>query len=1069
MDDPGSVSTGNKLETLLPRFSLERRITVLVMLLTALVLGVVAITAIPIELIPSGFSEPFLRVYAPWQDAPPQEVLDKITLPLEEELSTVRGLENMFSFARTGFGQVFLSFKHGTDMDIAYREVRDRVERARTRMPDDLQQVFIGKDDDQSFPVAMVGLTVPPDITDFYNLIEYEIVRPLERLDGVATVVANGLIEKEVLIEVDRQRAEAAGLNIFEVAQDLSKDNFTMASGNVRSGDRKLLLRSVARYRDTQSVGDIMLAPTVRLGDIAAIKYEEPEKNFSVRVNSQPAYALMVMKEGEANTLEVARRVSELVESLANNPRLKGVDAAMIMDQGEIIMSSLSILLDSGRVGAVLAMVVLMFFLRRFRLSLIIALSIPLSMVVAIVVMYFAGETLNVLTLLGLMISVGLLVDNSVVVAENIHRIYRDTDLDRKSAALHGAGQIALAVTTATLTTIVVFLPVALVEGQGQFFLMRLALPISVSLLASLLVALIAVPLAVYLTLPRREVEESDSWSHRAHLRMNRTLKRAYELSFGALGRFYNHVLDLALRRRLETVLVLIGILAVTQLAAKQWIEVVAMSEDDQSFFEIDVELPRSMSFDEAHRWFLRAEEEVAELAPDLGLEFYILEHSTRRGSIQAMVDTKRDNPLNPREMAESILENLPELPGGEFHTGRSSEQDTGDRALESLLLFGEDSRVLEELAEDLEDTFGRLPGVLGVKSSGDPPPNELALTIDREKAQSQQIDPQMVAGTVGYALRGQALPRIYFGGRDIPVRVRYEEADRTGLDQLVSFPVPTGSGETVSLSTFVEARQLPAATGIWRRDKRTARRITLELEEGREEEGRKAIRAMVARIDLPEGVSFGAPMRRTQDEAANLQFAALLSTVFVYLLMGFLFESFLLPLAILVTIPLAVVGVMWSHILTGRQLDFLGLVGFIILIGVVVNNGIVLLDYVRRLRSDGIGRHEALLLATERRFRPIMMTALTTICGMVPLVLGEPTRMGLSYKSFGLTLIGGMVTSGLMTLLVVPVFYTLFEDARSIVGRGILAAFGHRGVSEPKAPVASLDGSSGEPEGIAG
>ena len=468
----------------LPRLSLERRVGVLVVVGAVLVMGLVAALSLPIELIPTGYSSPFLRVTVPWRDAPPQEVLDKITIPLEEELATVRGLENQYSFCAVGFSQVFLSFAHGTDMDVAYREVRDRIERARARLPEDVQQVFIRKDDDAGIPVAMVGVLVDEGTADTYNLIQNEVILKLERLPGVASVDAQGLLEREVLIELDRQRVEAAGLNIFDIAQDLQSDYFTLASGNVRAGDRKLLLRSVAGYPAPQNVRDMLITDTVRLGDIASVRYDVPDDEFRVRVNGLPAYAIRVQKEGEANALEVAGEVERVVRELAANPRLAAIEADVIMSSGEVIRESMGVLLSSGRIGAIFAMIVLFFFLRRLRMSLIIAFSIPLSMVVAVVAMYFFGETFNVISLLGLMISVGLLVDNSVVVAENIHRLHQN-GVGRRQAALQGAGEIALAITTATLTTVIVFLPVSLVDGQGQFMLLRLVIPITVSLLAS--------------------------------------------------------------------------------------------------------------------------------------------------------------------------------------------------------------------------------------------------------------------------------------------------------------------------------------------------------------------------------------------------------------------------------------------------------------------------------------------------------------------------------------------------------------------------------------------------------
>ena len=1039
------------LGTFLPRLSLGRPIGVVVVVGAVLVMGLVAALSLPIELIPSGYSSPFLRVTVPWRDAPPQELLDKITIPLEEELATVRGLENQYSFCAVGFTQVFLSFAHGTDMDVAYREVRDRIERARARMPDDVEQVLIRKDDDAMMPVAMVGLIVEEGTADVYNLVQNEVILKLERVPGVASVDAQGLLEREVLIELDRQRVEAAGLNIFEIAQDLASDYFTLASGNVRAGDRKLLLRSVARYPAPQNVRDMWITDTVRLGDIASVRYDVPDDEFRVRVNGLPAYAIQVQKEGEANALDVASEVERLVKELAQNPRLAALEVDIIMSSGEIIRDSMGVLLSSGRIGAIFAMIVLFFFLRRLRMSLIIAFSIPLSMVAAVVAMYFFGETFNVISLLGLMISVGLLVDNSVVVAENIHRLHQG-GMGRRQAALQGAGEIALAITTATLTTVIVFLPVSLVDGQGQFMLLRLVIPITVSLLASLVVALVVVPLMVYVTLPSRQAAEKGAL-RQVRDASNVVLRRAYEATFGLLNRAYRGMLGYGLRRRLDVVLALVAALALTQFAARGRLEVVAMSEDDQAFFNIEVRLPRNLSFDETIEYFARAEAKIDGLRDELGLEYLVFFHERTWGQIQGIIATDADTGLKPREVTQQVLDLMPEMPGVRFHTGFASEQETTDKSFETLTLFGEDADVLEEVASGIEDRLVRVPGVLAVKKAADEAPNELALVLDRDRAMRQQVNPRTLATMVGYALRGQALPRIYYGGQDIPVRIRFEEQDRQSLAELRDFSVPTETGETLAIGTLVDVRQQPAATRISRRDKQTARRITLELEEGRESEARLAVQAIAAQTELPEGVAWARRIRNVAaEETRNLMIAALMSIAFVYLLMGFLFESFLLPLAILITIPLASMGVTWIHLLSGRDLDFLGLVGLIILIGVVVNNGIVLLDSVNRLRTAGMERGQALLEAADRRFRPIMMTALTTIGGMVPLLFGQPTQMGLSYKSFALTLIGGMAAATLLTLLAVPVFYTLIEDGRAWVGRTIAGVLAPR----HKAPVGS-------------
>jgi HAE1 family hydrophobic/amphiphilic exporter-1 len=937
---------------------------------------------------------------------------------------------------------VFLNFKSGTDMDVAYREVRDRIERARARLPDDADRIYIHKEDQSGIPVFVMGLAIDPDVADPYNLIQNEVVMRLERLDGVASVEVNGVLEKEIFIELDRERTEASGLDLYRLAQDLGKDNFTLASGNVRYGAQKLLLRSVARYRDIESVRNLMVAPRVRLGDVAEVSYKPPEQKFRVRANSRPAVALVVFKEGQANTLRVAREVRREMERLEKIPRLQQILMVALFDQGRVILESLNTLLSSGRVGALFAAFVLFFFLRRVRLTAIITFSIPLSLLIALTVMFFAGESLNILSLLGLMISVGLLVDNSVVVAENIHRLHRE-GLSRREAAIKGTGEIALAITTATLTTIIVFLPVSLVEGEAQFFLLRLSLPISVALLASLLVAGVFVPLSVYLTL-KNGAKRTRPLRRRWDGAMG-VLERGYDASLGRLNHGYTKLLGVFLHRRLDLVLALVAIFAVTVLVAFKKVKVVDVQEEERSGFRVEARLPESTTFEEAEAFFLECEKVVEKSQEELGLSGWFLFHMTTFGRVEGFFNNPRTTDLSPRQVTDRILEKLPKKPGVKYYTGQESQQEEKGEQVQVVRLFGDDAEQLEETASALEPLFAGLPGVLGLKASGDPAPSELGLVIDRERAQQQGINPQVVAGVVGYALRGQTLNRYRTGNKDIPVRIRFKEDDRKTLRQLKGFYVPTGKSGFVPLSSVADVRFLPGSRRIWREDKRTTRTITLELEEGRENEARGHIVSLQKQIQLPEGVRFGdtKDTSSADEDLAALKFAASLSIVFIYLLMGFLFESFILPLSIIATIPLAAIGVGWIHYALGYNLDFLGVVGIVLLIGVVVNNGIVLIDYANRLRGEGFPREQALLTAAERRFRPIMMTALTTICGMVPVTLSGATSIGLSYTSFGLTLIGGLTTSTLLTLLVVPVFYTFFDDAQLATGRAIRHALG--------------------------
>jgi HAE1 family hydrophobic/amphiphilic exporter-1 len=1028
-------------EAALPRFSLERRITVFVLLATVVVVGLVAARSIEVELIPRGYTEPFLTVWVPWRDAPPREVLEKLTEPLEEELSTVKGLDRVNSMSRTGAARIWLRFKQGTDMDLAYREVRDRIERARRTFPDDADRIYVFKHDSAGLPVYVLGVAVDPAVTDVYNLIQKQIVLPLERTDGVANVEVNGLEEKEILIELDRDRTEASGLNIYQMAQELGGDSFTLASGHVREGGRKLLLRSVARYADLEQLRNRPVAENVRLRDIATVRYEEPEKRYRVRAMSKPAYAIVVFKEGEANAREVCGRLKQVYTSFRDDPRLEAAEAIEIFNQGDVIDESLSTLLQSGAIGGLLAALVLYFFLRRLRVTMVVNLAVPLSLLVALTVMYFSGQSVNIISMLALMVCVGLLVDNSVVVSENIDRMYK-TGLSRRDAAVRGAGEIGLAITMSTLTTVIVFLPVALVEGPGQFFLLRMAVPISVALLASLGVALIYIPLGTWLTLPPRIGGHAPPPGRAA-----RALERAYGWTFGPLNRFYNRLLAAVLPRRLDLVLLLVAVFAVTGVAMqKAGLGFTDVQENEEAGFEIDVEMPDSYTLEETEQWFLAAEKVVENHREELGLEGWFLWHGKTRGELQGWFTTPRSTDLSPREVTEKVVDLLPQRPGMELHTGQESQvEDADHESTFQVTLNGEDVELLDQVADRLEEVFVKVPGVLGRREATEQAPNELGLVVDRERAERYGVNPSVVAGVVGYALRGQALPEYRDEGKEIPVRVRYQEEDRKTLTALESFQVPTEAGGAVPLSALTEASLLESPEAIFRRDKRISRRITLDLREGEEEQARRALGALMARIDLPEGISFSdrSPRADLDEDLAALRTALYISIVFIYLLMGLLFESFVLPLSIIFTIPLASLGVIWIHLTAGMDIDFLGAVGIVLLVGVVVNNGIVLIDYVNRLRAEGHGRSEALLMAADRRFRPIMMTAITTVGGMVPLALSGRMESGISYTSFALTLIGGMTTATLLTLLVVPVFYTLFDDLRTVLERATRRVLG--------------------------
>jgi len=404
--------------------------------------------------------------------------------------------------------------------------------------------------------------------------------------------------------------------------------------------------------------------------------------------------------------------------------------------------------------------------------------------------------------------------------------------------------------------------------------------------------------------------------------------------------------------------------------------------------------------------------------------------------------------------VAERIYKELPKLPGLKINYQRFGEEEERQDRKERhyVRLVGDDPELLEDITDDLKPIFRSIPGVVALQEREDETPNELALIVDRDRASAIGVNPSTLAGMVGNALRGSILPRFSSDGRQIPVRVRFSEEDRAELDDLNNFLVPTEEGGFGTIGSLTRPAMLNSPRYISRTNKKVSHTLGMELESGQEEEARRGIEAAKRNIDLPEGVSFSQLRQRfDMEEVQNGIFALLLSILFIYLLMAFLFESVMMPLSIVLTIPLAAIGSVWIHYIAGLDMDFLGIIGCVLLVGVVVNNGIVLIDYANRLRLAGMDRTQALLQAAKHRFRPIAITALTTIIGMIPLTLSESSEMGMSYRSFGLTLIGGMASSTLLTLLVVPVFYTLFDDAQLAV-RNTMASVFRRPTAKPSA-----------------
>ncbi len=1019
--------------TRLARFSLDRRITMFMLFLTVIAVGLVSTMRLPLEMHPRGQEGKYMSVHCHWNVGVPPETMQRISIPLEEELSTVRGLDHITTHGYKWGGRIELRFKRETDMDVAYREVRDRVERARLRFPEEADKPHIYKHQPGAEPVVSFRIAYDFD-SDYYNIIQKYIVTPLQRIDGVASVDFR-IYERELNIEIDKAKAEAHGINIHQLANRIRNDNFTLASGQVIDGGRKYTLKSASEFPHMSAIRDLPITRDIVLSDIATVKFEPKEAEQLYRYNSQPANGINVSMESEANTVEVAEKVVAAIDRMKVNPELTGFDLSVYRNQGEEIIKRLNNLIDNGKLGAILAACVLFFFLRQFRMTMVISLAVPLCLLVALTAMHFGEKTLNGLTIMGLVICVGLLVDNSVVVAENIHRHFSNR-LSRRDACLRGVSEIGFAITIATCTTLIVFSSAMLFKGEMRFMITNISLPVITSIAASLGAALLFIPLCVYLTLPKDRDQKPKKTPSRI---AGAFFKGIYDLTFEKLNTGYNRLLGFFLSRRLDIAVILIALLTGTWFMA-QTLNTKRGRAELVKHFSINIHFPEKYSMDDRLAYMQKFENQMDRNKELYGISAHEVFYGKWYGRVACFFDIDRDpdHPLTREEAIDRIFEDMPEEAGVIIKRRGKHDPHRGNKSnMAHIRLVGDDSEQLAEVAAQISPTFELIPGVIGMMDSHDrsEAPSEMALYVDRDKASSVGVNPRTLANTVGSALRGAHLPRFNEKGRQVPMRLIFNDEDRSALSDIDNIQVPTEDGRIATVGALTSTSFLTREDNAIRREnKRVQKWFGLALKPG--EQGWKAhgrIEILKRSMNLPEGVSFDEDKKQfKREDQDKAQWMILLAILFVYMLMAFFFESTLIPLSIILTIPLASIGAVAVLKITNTYVDQMVYTAALLLIGIVVNNGIVLVDYANRLRREGRERSEALLLATKHRFRPIVMTALTTICGMLPLTFGHTIQGAVNFKSFGMVLIGGMTSATLFTLLAVPVFYTLIEDAKN-------------------------------------
>lgn len=993
----------------LPRFAVRRPVTTGMLVLAALVLGLISLRLINLDMFPA-FQRPVLRVSVPYPNASPAEVERRIVRPLEEAMGTVRHLESLSSTAGQDQGSLELEFEPGTDMDLAALDVREKVDAVRGDLPDDVRRVDIRRFSSDAMPVLRGGISWTGDAAELTDLLERRVQPALQQVPGVASVEFSGLERKEVTVELDAGRMQAAGVTAGQVARALGDANLDVSAGEIELGGTRFLVRSEGQLSRVEQIGALPLrADGIRLRDVAEVRYDYPDEDFFYRLNNENARQVQIFKDSDANVVAVAREVKATLERLQTEPGLEGIAFRFWQDQSEGILEALTALAKAGLAGGGLAVIILFLFLRRVTPTLIVATAIPVSVVLTVAILFLAGETLNIITLSGLMMAVGMLIDNAVVVVENVFR-HREMGDTAEGAASEGASEVGLAIVAGTLTTVIVFAPLFFMTPNEMGVNIRaFGMSISFAMVASLIVALTLVPL-LCVRLLRGAPAEAGRWMR------------------GFSDR-YRRLLDAILDHRLATAGVVLVMFAVgVGILAKLPKEL--MPEEDNRFLRLTVTTPRGMTPEARSDVFDRAEKILIANRGELEIENVSSFSSDRFNSIfVSLVSFGDGGEMSSAEIGRRIEPLLPTVAGVEWKQRSSWGQ--GGRV--NVRLVGESTAELARQAELVQRRLEtEVPGLVNLDNSLQAGDEEIRVRIDRQAAERQGLTSAAVAQAVSTALRGRVATRFRTADRETDVLVQLREEDRVSIQQLAQLAVELPGGGTTQLATVAELQVVGGPQDIRREERRTSVSVFGEVApEANREEVQGTVQGVMSSVELPPGYRWdmGRGFQEEQEQFGEMIFATGLALILVYLLLAALFESLLLPLIIYFSIFFALPGLGLVFLATGTSISILSFLGMLITMGIVVNNSIVMIDLVNQLRERGAERRTALLDGCQARLRPVLMTSLTTLLGLVPMAFLAGDGMGQTFAPMARAVIGGLASSLLLTLTLTPVLYAWIDD----------------------------------------
>lgn len=1001
--------------TALADFALRRPVTIMMLFLSMLVFGILSSQLLPLEKFPS-IDIPEIAIRIPYNDATPVEVEKMITRPVEEALATMSGIKRLRSRSSEDAAEIQLQFAWDENLKAKGIEAREKIDAIRADLPADVERVLVYQFNTNDMPIFTLRVSSERDLSSAYDLLDRNLKRPIERVAGVSKVELYGVTKKQISIRLDSQLMAALQVNTNELANALSKANFSLTAGNFIDQDieQKITVNPQGEFTSLQEIRDLMVKKGVRLSDIALVKYEKPKRTEGRHLDQSYAVGFNIYRESTSNMVEVSDKVMSVIDDANSNPAFNGIHLFIMENEAESVTESLSDLLSAGMIGALLSLIVLYAFLRNITSTLLVVLSVPFSICITLGCMYMMGYTINILSMMGLMLAVGMLVDNAVVVTESIYQ-EKEKNPNIIAATKAGVGKVSLAVIAGTITTAIVFLPnIVGAKVNVTVFLEHVAIAICISLFASLLISQTLIPLL----------------STKIKTKVSTSTAPNTPKQLGKFANIYKNTLTWSLNNQGKTSLIAILILASTALPM-QFVTSDDDNDNDQERVWMNYDIQGSYNLEEVEKAVTKMEKYLYANQE----EFYIKQVYTyfRAGFAVSGITLVDNLPVSQKEVKRRITENLPKF----VRAKPSFQWDQGNGGGIQMTLVGDSSERLSQIADQILPILRNIEGLSEVKTDTSEQKQELQVVIDRQKAFRFGLNTDDISKVVATALRGTNLRTFRYGDTgEVDIRLMFDEQLQNSVDELKNLSITRQSGQNVTLDMIADISVKPRMSEIRRSYRQTSITIGANLQEGVTlEDAQKSIEGIMQHINLPTGYSWtfdGSIKRQNQNEDA-MQTNMLLAICLIYIVMAALFESLLLPTAVITSLLFSMTGVFWALFAAGLPMSIMSMIGMLILMGIVVNNGIVLVDRINQLINVGYAVRKAIIEACLTRVRPILMTVATTVLGLVPLALGS-TRIGGDgppYSPMAISIIGGLIFSTLTSLVLVPLAYMLLLKLR--------------------------------------